>query len=94
MISKNGKKPKVAQTTQRVDLDTLNRIKIIDLHLNKRGVRLTQSDIIARSLSFAMAKESEFIEYVCSGELGQSESTFDMIVNLTGKPWFPYGNLV
>jgi len=90
----NRIKSGIRHTTQRVDFETLNRIKTIDLHLNKKGVRLSQSEIIARAFSFAISREADFMEYVSSGEAKPSESTFDMIVSLTGKPWFPYGNLV
>ncbi|MCX6695060.1 MAG: hypothetical protein NTU61_02025 [Candidatus Altiarchaeota archaeon] len=92
-VSAEAKAKKVPQTTQRVDLDTLNKIKAIDLHLSQKGVRLSQSEIIAKAVSFAAGREGEFMEYACSGEL-KTESTFDMIVSLTGKPWFPYGNLI
>jgi hypothetical protein len=91
---KENQKTRAPHTTQRVDLDTLNRIKTVDLHLSRRGVRLSQSKIIGKAVSFAMCKEAEFMEYVVTEKLNSPESTFDMIVSIAGKPWFPYGNLV
>jgi hypothetical protein len=90
----DGVKPAGACTTQRVDLETLNRIKTINYHLYKsKGVRLSQAELIAWAMRYALFHEAEFIEYVVSGKVLSNETAFDTIVTATGKPWFPYGNL-
>jgi hypothetical protein len=89
-----GESAKTGFTTQRVDLETLSRIKSINYHLFKRGIRMSQSELIAHCVGFVGAKEADFIEYVISGEIVPEESAFDTLVRITGKPWFPYGNLL
>ena len=84
----------VGFTTQRVDLDTLTKIKTLNYHLMKSGIRITQSEIIAYTVDFVMAKEADFLEYVSSGQITGDESAFDTLVRITGRPWFPYGNLL
>jgi hypothetical protein len=96
-MSKNkdvGGKPAGACTTQRVDMETLNRIKTINYHLYKsKGTRLSQADLIAYALKFALSQEAEFIDYIGSGKILPKETAFDTLVKATGKPWFPYGNI-
>jgi hypothetical protein len=81
-------------TTQRVDMETLARIKKISFHLAKQGVRVSQSDIIRYAFMFVVGREADFLEFVTRGELQMPESAFDTLVRITGKPWFPYGNLL
>jgi hypothetical protein len=81
-------------TTQRVDLETLSRIKTINYHLFKsKGLRMSQSEVIQHAVRYALAHEAEFIEYVVTGREESKDSAFDVIVKATGKPWFPYGNI-
>jgi hypothetical protein len=88
-------KKKAGGTTQRVDFETLSRIKSINYHLYKtKGVRISQAELINWAVRFAIKQEADFIEYVSSAKEDSNDSTFDTIVKVTGKPWFPYGNLV
>jgi hypothetical protein len=89
-----GGKPAGACTTQRVDLDTVNRIKTINYHLYKsKGIRISQADLLAYAMRFTLSKEADFIEYVMSDKETPIETPFDTLVKATGKPWFPYGNI-
>ncbi|MFH1403152.1 MAG: hypothetical protein ABIH11_02665 [Candidatus Altiarchaeota archaeon] len=88
------KKNKVEYTTQRVDVETLARIKKISFHLAKQGVRISQSDIIKYALMFSVCKEAELLDFIIRGEAKEPEGAFDTLVSITGKPWFPYGNLI
>ncbi|MFH1054979.1 MAG: hypothetical protein V1744_02665 [Candidatus Altiarchaeota archaeon] len=82
-------------TTQRVDLESLSKIKALNYHLLKsKGVRISQCELIKRAINFAYLREAEFIDYVLSGKAEHKASAFDTLVEVTGKPWFPYGNLV
>jgi hypothetical protein len=96
-MSKNkvvGRKADGACTTQRVGLETLNRIKTLNYHLyTSKRIRLSQADLIANAIRFALSQEAEFLEYVESGKILPKETAFDTLVNATGKPWFPYGNI-
>ena len=85
---------KVKYSTQRVDIDTVEKIKTISLHLARYGVRMRQSDIIDNAFRYISKHEWEFIEFVTNKELNKAEGYFDTIVRVTGKPWFPYGNLL
>jgi hypothetical protein len=84
----------VGYTTQRVDLKTLSNIKTLNYHLLRRGGRISQSEIIGHAIGFALSKEADFMEYTLSGKIKPEESAFDTLVRITGKPWFPYGNLI
>lgn len=55
---------------------------------------MAQSDLIRFAVFFAMRQEAEFIEFVVSGKVPKKEKAFDILTEATGKPWFPYGNLV
>ena len=92
--SGGGSEEELKYTTQRVDLKTLSRIKAINYHLMGGGARLSQSEVIAYAINFVSAKEADFLEYVLSGKIKPEESAFDTLVRITGKPWFPYGNLL
>ncbi|MFC2162754.1 hypothetical protein ACFLRF_03660 [Candidatus Altiarchaeota archaeon] len=81
-------------TTQRVDLETLTRIKKVGFHLNKKGVRVSQSDIIRYCLMFVIKHEADFLEFISSAEAKEPSGVFDTLVSATSKPWFPYGNLI
>ena len=92
---KKGEKDQVEFTTQRVDLESLSKIKTINYHIFKsRGIRLSQWEIIKYAIDYAFASEADFIDYIVSGKIAPKESAFDTLVRITGKPWFPYGNLV
>ena len=90
-----GKKPRKEFTTQRVDMQSLSKIKTINYHLYKsKGLNLSQWEIIMHAIEYAYSQEADFIEYIVSGKINPPESAFDTLVRITGKPWFPYGNLV
>lgn len=80
-------------STQRVDMDTVDLIKAINLHLRKRNIKLRQSDLIKLAFGFIKSREWDFIEYVETGAVKESSGLFDSIFRATSKPWFPYGNL-
>ena len=95
MVKGQAVSGKAAGTTQRVDGETLLRIKTLAFHLYKsKDKRMSQSEVIGQAVRFALANEADFIEYVLSGQPQKKESAFDVLVKATGKPWFPYGNLV
>lgn len=80
-------------TTQRVDLDTLDLIKTLNLHLSRRGIRLKQSDLIRMAFLFIKNKEWEFIEFIESGGAKKkSGGIFDAVFDTVSRPWFPYGD--
>lgn len=82
-------------TTQRVDEQTLFNIKKINYHLlRNHGIKLSQSQVIEYAIQFAISQEADFLEFVESGSMPAKEGAFDTLVRITGKPWFPYGNLV
>ncbi len=81
-------------TTQRVDLMTLSNIKNLNYKILRQGIRMNQSEVIEYAVRFALENKSQFLEYVWSERSGSKESAFDTLVRVTGKPWFPYGNLV
>ena len=94
-LSKKRKKDgEKKYTTQRVDIETLIKIKTLNYHLLKsRGIKASQSDIISSAINYAIEQEADFIEYMCEGSAPKS-SALDLLIEATGKPWFPYGNLV
>ncbi|MFC2154259.1 hypothetical protein ACFLRC_02115 [Candidatus Altiarchaeota archaeon] len=67
----------------------MDRIKDVNRHLNRRGVRLRQSDIIREAVMFVIKNEAEFLEYVESKYTGPS-SFGGMVSEAISKPWFPY----
>jgi len=85
---------KAKYSTQRVDIDTIEKIKTIGLHLARYGIRMRQSDIIENAFVYISKHEWEFIEFVTNKELKKAEGYFDTIARVTAKPWFPYGNLL
>ncbi|MBD3388248.1 MAG: hypothetical protein GF414_05005 [Candidatus Altiarchaeales archaeon] len=94
MGKKSGKPGGSRSTTQRVDDETLTIIKTINYHLLKsKNIRISQTQLIKYALLFAYGQEAEFIEFVETGKLPR-QTTFDLLVEATSKPWFPYGNLV
>jgi len=79
------------QTTQKVDLRTLSRIKRIKRHLANQGVKLRQSDIIEEAFRYIMEDEWSFLEYVLSRYAPEKEEKTKKIVSdVISKPWFPY----
>ena len=95
MGAKSKKKHQLQFTTQRVDHESLAKIKTINYHIYKnKGLNLSQWEIIKHAIEYAYAEEADFIEYIISGKITPDESAFDTLVRITGKPWFPYGNLV
>lgn len=86
-------KKKRAYTTQRVDVETANTIKTINLHLARRGVNMRQSDIISAAFKFIKNREWDFIEFIELGETKKKDSLFDTVFKVTSRPWFPYGEL-
>ncbi len=90
-----GSPKKSGGTTQRVDLETLSWIKAMNYHLFKsKRVNMSQSELIKNALAFALNQEAEFLEFVVTKKITPKDSAFDTLVKATGKPWFPYGNLV
>ncbi len=94
---KSGRKKKEkgsVTTTQRVDMETLTRIKKISFHLAKQGIIISQSDVIKYALMFAVKDEADFLEFVIRAEQKSPKGALNTVVQATGKPWFPYGNLI
>ncbi|MFH1722381.1 MAG: hypothetical protein ABH950_07245 [Candidatus Altiarchaeota archaeon] len=77
-------------STQRVDFETVDRIKDINRHLNKRGIRLRQSDIIRESVLFVIKNEANFLDYVENKYSGANASVSNIVSQAISKPWFPY----
>jgi hypothetical protein len=76
-------------TTQRVDPETVSKIKTINYHLLKsRRIRLSQCDIIRYALRLAYSHEAEFIDYITDSEKSK-ENPFGSIVRTSSKTWFP-----
>jgi hypothetical protein len=82
-----------SSTTQRVDMETLAALKTLNYHIFKgKGIRISQSEVISKALLFALSRENEFIDYLTDAKTKSKEGTFDMLVRVTSKPWFPYGD--
>lgn len=93
---KSGEKPpEIHLTSQRVDFDTLYRIKTIDHRLvHAKKMRVKQWEIIRYAIMYVMEKEKDYLDYVEAMKIEESESTLDTLARATSKPWFPYGNLI
>ena len=90
-----AKQKSIEYTTQRVDANTLFNIKRINYHLlRNHGIKISQSRVIEYAVLFALSQEAEFLDFVDSGSIPSKDSAFDTVVKITGKPWFPYGNLI
>jgi hypothetical protein len=82
-------------TTQRVDYDTVDRIKNLNYRLsNTYDIRLSQCELIKYAIGFAREKEEEFTQFIKNREYTHGGKPFEKLLEITGKPWFPYGNLV
>ncbi|MFH0862816.1 MAG: hypothetical protein V1875_07310, partial [Candidatus Altiarchaeota archaeon] len=93
--SSKKKSGKPGSTTQRVDHETLTWIKSMNYHLYKsKGINMSQSELIKIALYFSFLQEAEFLDFIASGKVSSKENAFDTLVKVTGRPWFPYGNLV
>jgi hypothetical protein len=87
---RSGRKaPKAGLSTQRVDPETVSKIKTINYHLLKsRGIRLSQCDIIRYTVRLAYSHEAEFIDYITDSEKSR-ENPFGSMVRTSSKTWFP-----
>ena len=95
MGRKKNSKKEVEFTTQRVDLESLSKIKAINYHLFKsKKISASQWEIIKYAIEYAYSLEADFIDYIEGDKINPKESAFDTIIRISGKPWFPYGNLV
>lgn len=77
-------------STQRVDFETVDRIKDINRHLRRRNVRLRQSDIIREALLYAIKNEADFLEYIEKKYSSAHASVGGLFSQAISKPWFPY----
>lgn len=95
MGKKKRQTEKIRYTTQKVDLETLVRIKKMNFHLiNSKDINIPQSELIGWAVRFALSKEADFLDYIEAAKAPEDEGLFDTIVSATGKPWLPIGNLL
>jgi hypothetical protein len=87
---KSKKRKREILSTSRIDLDTVYKVKTLEHEILKNtGVRLTQWEIIKYAISYVMEKRKDYIIYARECKREDSETAFDTITRVTGKPWFP-----